>query len=267
MHTEFQRNTCLRRKRINKNYASPQSGELANNDFSTKPKQPANRIFRLPILQSRRNYTRLSQNKMENLMIQCSECKKELTPTNHITHDGLEFCGNLCRVLYYKKSRLSSEIIPDKKKRAPIKKNVVFAAISIAAFTLIGSFCGNYIVKYFKNRTPTDAELNAFASQVNTSLPMMLDNATQLKSLVAINGAINYYYVLVNLSKSDIDTIALGKFVTSNSMPLACGNPDSRSLLKRGVDFKYIYHDKSSQYVCTLFLDSQKCDEISPVSN
>lgn len=200
-------------------------------------------------------------------MIQCSECKTELTPTNHITHNGLQFCGNLCRVLYHKKAKATTDALPNKKNLAHKKRNITIAAISIAAFAMIGSYGGKYVAEYLRNRTPSDAELNTFASQANASLPMMLDNATQLKSLVAINGAMNYYYVLVSLSKAEIDTLAFGEFITSNSMPLACGNPDSRKLLNRGVNFKYIYHDKNKQYVCTLILDSKKCDEISPATN
>jgi hypothetical protein len=200
-------------------------------------------------------------------MIQCSECKKELTSTNHITHNGLQFCGNLCRVLYHKKAKSSPEEIAGKSQQTAKKKTIFIAAISIAIFSALGSYGGKHLAEYFRNRKPTDAELNAFASQINASLPMMLDNATQLKSLVAINGAVSYYCTLVNLPKTEIDTMALGKFITSNSMPLACGNPDSRALLNRGIDFKYIYHDKNNQYVCTLVLDKKKCDEISPISN
>jgi hypothetical protein len=126
----------------------------------------------------------------------------------------------------------------------------------------VGGITSKLMKDYIENRKLSDIELNKIASELNKSLPMMVDRDTKLKTTVGINGSIKYIYDLVNYSKADFDTAAAKSAVQPMVTKAGCSNPDSRRLLNSNVNMEYIYSDYQSQYLFSFVVSKKICEAL-----
>lgn len=107
----------------------------------------------------------------------------------------------------------------------------------------------------------SNAELAKIASEINRTLPMMVDGETQLDTTVGINNAIAYHYTLVNYDSSTLDGDDLKKALIENGLvQKACTTPETYSnFLSKGVEMQYKYYGNDGKFVTEVTIKSSMC--------
>ena len=129
----------------------------------------------------------------------------------------------------------------------PSKKPPVVTLVAAA----VGAGVGAMLARQYVDRpAKIDAALVATASQINQTLPMMVDKETRLDNTMAGPGkTIIYRYTLVNVRAADVHKEQL----TSALRPRVLANYKTDSSMKafrdQGVAMEYQYSDKNGAYI------------------
>lgn len=95
-----------------------------------------------------------------------------------------------------------------------------------------------------------DKELVKVSSDMNKTLPMMLDKDTRLDTTVPGPGKrLTYVNTIVNYELAQIDTVAMRKILTPNILSNYKTQKDMESFRKQGVVLRYQYKDKNGVYL------------------
>gem|GEM_PF-599099 len=102
--------------------------------------------------------------------------------------------------------------------------------------------------------------LGKIAAEINRSIPVMIDQETELMPAVGAPGMLIYNYRLVNVLAAQVDH---NKFVAGAKERLkqgACNRPETRdNFLKKGVTLRYSYFDKDKQHIATVDVTPADC--------
>ena len=102
--------------------------------------------------------------------------------------------------------------------------------------------------------------LNKIAAEINRSVPVMIDQETELMPAAGAPGMLIYNYRLVNVSVARVDH---SKFATGAKDRLkqgVCNRPETRDdFLKKGVTLRYSYFDKDKQHIATVDVTPSDC--------
>ncbi len=102
--------------------------------------------------------------------------------------------------------------------------------------------------------------LNKIAAEINRSVPVMIDQETELMPAAGAPGMLIYNYRLVNVSVAQVDH---SKFATGAKDRLkqgVCNRPETRDdFLKKGVTLRYSYFDKDKQHIATVDVTPSDC--------
>ena len=135
--------------------------------------------------------------------------------------------------------------------------------VSVAVLSL---FAFGFVSGYRKGRDRREAKLhsqvflNQVAGRLNRSLPMMIDQETELVSTVGLESTFVYNYRLVNSSASEIDAAKLNELLRPQVTNGACTNPETRDqFLKRGVRLRYLYTDKDRAFITSFDVTAADC--------
>lgn len=93
------------------------------------------------------------------------------------------------------------------------------------------------------------------------SLPMKLDDDTQLVSLATYSNILIYNYELTNFIEGEIDTDQFNGIVKQTIMPPLCENKDLKDFIDAGVVIVYRYLDKNGTYVTEASKDLALCNK------
>ena len=132
----------------------------------------------------------------------CKECGFENTSVSKYCKD----CGyELQKIEIPEVAR-----VPENTKKANNNsKKILGLAIGAIATVLIF-----YSVNHFIFNPSIDKSMMAVASELNKSCPMMVDSETQLDNAIALpNSVFQYNYTLVNIEKSQTDTLMLKTYL------------------------------------------------------
>ena len=140
------------------------------------------------------------------------------------------------------------------------------AIIKTLLFLGAGALLGYLILwvgpEYFKAREdPRSVEhLRKVAAEINRSVPVMIDQETELLPAVGAPGMLIYNYRLVSYSVAQVNA---SKFATGAKQRVAqgaCGTPETRDdFLKKGVTLRYSYYDKDKQHIATFDVTPADC--------
>jgi len=130
----------------------------------------------------------------------------------------------------------------------------------------VGALAGYLVLHvgpaYFASREdPRSVEhLGRVAAEINRSVPVMIDQETELLPAVGAPGMLIYNYRLVSYSAAQVDA---KKFATGAKERLrqnACASPETRDdFLKKGVTLRYSYYDKNKQHIATFDITPADC--------
>lgn len=102
--------------------------------------------------------------------------------------------------------------------------------------------------------------LARIAAGLNRSVPVMIDQETELMPAVGAPGMLIYNYRLVNVSVAQLDH---NKFATGAKEQLkqgVCNRPETRDdFLRKGVTLRYSYFDKDKQHIATIDVTPSDC--------
>lgn len=102
--------------------------------------------------------------------------------------------------------------------------------------------------------------LGKIAAEINRSVPIMIDQETELMPAVGAPGMLIYNYRLVSYSVTQVDHDRFAAGAKERVKQGACSRPETRdSLLKKGVTLRYSYFDRDKQHIATVDVAPSDC--------
>jgi hypothetical protein len=123
-----------------------------------------------------------------------------------------------------------------------------------------GGLLAGYLVwwvlpDYFREpEEPRSKEyLSKVAAEINRSVPVMIDQETELLPVQGADGMLIYNYRLVSYSSAQLDANKFAAGAKQRVAQAACSRPETRDdFLKKGVTLRYSYFDKDKQHIATI---------------
>ncbi len=112
-----------------------------------------------------------------------------------------------------------------------------------------------------KEADPRSQEfLGKIAAEINRSIPVMIDQETELMPAVGAPGMLIYNYRLVNVLVAQVDHNKFAAGAKERLKQSACNRPETRdNFLKKGVTLRYSYFDKDKQHIATVDVTPADC--------
>jgi hypothetical protein len=102
--------------------------------------------------------------------------------------------------------------------------------------------------------------LDTIAAEINKSVPIMIDQETELMPAAGAPGMLIYNYRLVSYSVAQLDPNRFAKGAKERVTQGACNRPETRDgFLKKGVTLRYSYYDKDRQHIATFDVQPADC--------
>ena len=107
--------------------------------------------------------------------------------------------------------------------------------------------------------------LSKIAAEINRSVPVMIDEETELLPAVGGHAMLIYNYRLVKHSVAQLDHEKFAAGAKQKIAQGACSRPETRDgFLKEGVTLRYSYFDKDKRHVATVDVTPADCGFSSP---
>ena len=139
-----------------------------------------------------------------------------------------------------------------------ITKAILWVGAGVIAGTLVWWVLPNFLQK---EEDPRSQEyLNKIAAEINRSVPVMIDQETELMPVAGAPGMLIYSYRLVGYSVTKLDHQKFAAGAKQRITQGACGRPETRDeFLKKGVTLRYSYFDKDKQHIATVDVTPADC--------
>jgi hypothetical protein len=106
----------------------------------------------------------------------------------------------------------------------------------------------------------SQAFLAKMAAEINRSVPVMIDQETELMPAVGALGMLIYNYRLVNVSTAQVDHNKFAAGAKERLKQGVCNRPETRDdFLKKGVTLRYSYFDRDKQHIATIDVAPSDC--------
>ena len=142
--------------------------------------------------------------------------------------------------------------------RRTIAKTILWVGIGVLA-----SYMAWLVLPGFsqKEEDPRSQEyLSGIAAEINRTVPMMIDQETELMPVVGAPGMLIYNYRLVGYSVTKLDHQKFAAGAKQRVTQGACVRPETRDeFLKKGVTLRYSYFDKDKQHIATVDVTPADC--------
>lgn len=135
-------------------------------------------------------------------------------------------------------------------------------ALALGAGVVIGIVVWQVLPEFLrKNEDPrSQARLSRIAAELNRSVPVMIDQETELMPLQSTEGILIYNYRLVNYSVAQIDRAKFAAGAKQRLRQGACNTAETRDdFLSKGVTLRYTYYDKDKQHIATVDVTPADC--------
>jgi hypothetical protein len=102
--------------------------------------------------------------------------------------------------------------------------------------------------------------LGKIVAEINRSVPVMIDQETELMPAAGAPGMLIYNYRLVNVSGAQVDHNKFAAGAKERLKDGACNRSETRdNFLKKGVTLRYSYFDKDKQHIATIDVAPSDC--------
>lgn len=106
----------------------------------------------------------------------------------------------------------------------------------------------------------SEARLSRIAAEINRSVPVMVDQETELLPAVGAFGMLIYNYRLVSYSVTQVNVNKFAAGAKERVMQGACEKPETRNdFLSKGVTLRYSYYDKDKHHIATFDVTPADC--------
>jgi hypothetical protein len=133
-------------------------------------------------------------------------------------------------------------------------------------WVVAGALLGYLVLKvgpaYFSGQEDPRSvkHLGKIAAEINRSVPVMIDQETELLPVVGAPGMLIYNYRLVSYSVTQLNASKFAAGAKERVTQGACGRPETREdFLKKGVTLRYSYYDKDKQHIATFDVTPADC--------
>jgi hypothetical protein len=136
------------------------------------------------------------------------------------------------------------------------------AVIWVVAGALLGYLVLKVGPAYFSGQEDPRSvkHLGKIAAEINRSVPVMIDQETELLPAVGAPGMLIYNYRLVSYSVTQLNASKFAAGAKERVTQGACGRPETREdFLKKGVTLRYSYYDKDKQHIATFDVTPADC--------
>jgi hypothetical protein len=127
---------------------------------------------------------------------------------------------------------------------------------------LVGYVVWRAAPEYFKmwEDPRSQAHLSKVAAELNRSVPVMIDQETELLPSQGLDGMFIYNYRLVSYSAAQIDAKKFAAGAKQRLVQRACHTSETRDdFLKKGITLRYSYHDKDKQPIAAVDVAPSDC--------
>jgi hypothetical protein len=134
--------------------------------------------------------------------------------------------------------------------------------LALGAGVVIGIVVWRVLPEFLrKDEDPRSlASLSRIAAEVNRSVPVMIDQETELMPVQSAEGVLIYNYRLVNYSAARINREKFAAGAKQHLRQAACNRAETRDdFLKKGVTLRYSYYDKDKQPIATIDVTPGDC--------
>lgn len=150
--------------------------------------------------------------------------------------------------------------------RGMIKKlfsNLYFSYSLVFVFTLFGIYVG-YQLGYQRSLELIDRKVLEEINKLNSTVPIMVDNETQLDSvfLTSDSKTIVYRFSIVNYDREDLIEANATARMQKMARRSGCMNSQLSFILDYGYSASLEYSDNAGLSIFTTTLSKQDCDEI-----
>ena len=126
----------------------------------------------------------------------------------------------------------------------------------------IGKMVGKHAVDNYNQGeidSAIEKKLLETSKQINAQLPIMVDKETRADITMSSGKHLIYKYTMVNSSERDIDKIAFKNEVKTMLVKNQCSNENMMKMLKMGVQYDYMYHDRDGNLLATVNVSKIDC--------
>jgi hypothetical protein len=141
---------------------------------------------------------------------------------------------------------------------------VIILAIAFAGG--IGKIVGKSATESYyagKKEATIDAALLHTASEMNKTLPMMVDAETRLDSTTGINRTIRYNYTMVNYTVADLDPAQFKQSMEPTIVNKVCTTKEMQVFVRNKVPVSFAYYDKQGKQITVITVPSSSCEQAS----
>ena len=184
--------------------------------------------------------------------VNCSKCGADnTTKVKYCTSCGYE----LPKITT---DKLSNDV-PQNKLSKPINKKKYIGIIGGVLFFFLTYYGTQQL--FFKFGT-IDKNMMSVANELNKSCPFMVDSETRLDNTIALPDKVfQYNYTLVNVDKSQADTMNMKNYLEQNIINQFKTNPQLRYQREHKWTMIFMYKDKHELYLLMVKLTPDKYAE------
>lgn len=110
-----------------------------------------------------------------------------------------------------------------------------------------------------QNQIVSQDTLWQIASEMNASVPIMIDKETMLFNVVAEENALSYNFLLVNYLSSEIDPDVFANKMKPVIVNRVCSHPDTQIFWENGISLHYYYSGNDHIFVKKLTVTPSEC--------
>jgi hypothetical protein len=184
-------------------------------------------------------------------MNKCNQCGTE-------NPDNAKYCRNCGYELPKPQEPIIQETIPAHtipQAQKKLNQKTITGIIVGTIFLVVMYFAAQFLVQ--KLNTPSfDETLVKMASELNKTLPIIVDSDTRLDNVTPLPQKVfQYNYTLINADKVSVDTLELKNYLEPRIINFYQTSPDMQFQRENKITVNYQYKDKVGNY---LFMISVK---------
>lgn len=109
----------------------------------------------------------------------------------------------------------------------------------------------------------TEIDFLKESSDLNKTLPIMIDEETQLDGTVFINNKFIYKNTLINYSKNEISEDYLKEGMSQLIINFVCTTPEMKGFTDNGVSVSYRYYGNKGTYITEIVVSPEQCEKLN----
>ena len=135
----------------------------------------------------------------------------------------------------------------------PLLKLIAGIALVVAGIVLILGFESKH------GQLTLEEKLQSQMTEINQTLPRMLDENTQFDIVRVTGREINYDHTVVSRASYDLDSIVFQKIMIEKLTNELCPQAEIRALLRENVRYRYNYYASDGVLVSSVLISKETC--------